>query len=156
MPLSASAQLQPPSGYRFPTEKDIIDDWKEWKSPIQVKADFNGDRIEDHAWILLKQKGPGWGVFVFLGRKREKPQILKLEENNGESPAQRFGISLAPPSNTKWKTACGKGYFKCKPGEPKEIQITLPSIEFCLIESVCYLFMWDKKSGSFQKVQLSD
>jgi hypothetical protein len=154
--LSAFAQQQPPTGYRFPTGSDIIYDWKEWKAPIHVKADFNGDGVQDHAWILLKEKGSGWGLFVFLGRKNEKPQIIKLEENKGESSAQRFGISLAPPSKAKWKTACGKGYFECKRGEPEEIQITLPSIEFCLIESSCYLFMWDNKSGAFRKVQLSD
>jgi hypothetical protein len=110
--------------------------------PIKVKADFNGDGIEDQAWILLKQNGTGWGVFVFLGRKNETPRIIKLEEqNDGKLTAQMFGISVAPPSNTMWKTACGKGYFECKPGEPEEIQITLPSIEFFLIESSCYLFM---------------
>jgi hypothetical protein len=156
LPFSAFAQLQPPFGYRFPSEKDIIDDWKELKSPIQVNADFNGDGIEDHAWILLKQNGSGWGVFVFMGRKNGEPRIIKLEEYNGASPAQSYGISLALPSNTIWKTACGKGYFECKPGEPAEIQITLPSIEFCLIGSSCYLFMWNKGLGSFRKIQSSD
>ena len=155
-PLSAAGQLQPPSGYRFPTDADIIDDWKESNAPIQVDADFNGDGQEDHARILLRQYGPGWGIFVYLGRKDQPPRLLRLSLSKGEALAQRHGIALAPPSSTQWKTACGKGYFECKPGEPEQVRITLPSIEFCYIGSSCFLFMWNKKAGSFRKIQLSD
>jgi len=151
----AASPLLPP-GYRYPNENDISYDWKEFGPQHHVEADFNGDGLLDVAWILLDEKGPGWGLFVFLGSQNAKPKVLRLERNLWEQPAQRFGVSAAAPSQERWKTACGKEYFECKPGEPEEIQITLPSPMFCLIESACFIYLWEKKTGSFHRIQLSD
>lgn len=151
-----AAKLIPPSGWRFPTEKDVLDDWKHFDSPYRVEADFNGDGHRDSAWILLGKKPEDWAVFVFMGRKDTTPRVVKMLGNDEGMPAQRFAITLAPPSNKKWKTACGKGYGECKPGEPEEFQITLPSIQFCYIESACSIYMWNKKSNSFEEIRFSD
>jgi len=153
---SLSAQVQPPPGWRFPNKNDVKDDWEAYKSPAHVVADFNGDGLQDEAWILLRQNNQGWGVFVFLGTKQGAPQIIKLVAPPQAWPAQRFGISLAQPSRKNWKTVCGKGYYVCKPGEPEEIQITLPSIEFCYIDSACSVYMWNVKANAFSKYQMSD
>jgi hypothetical protein len=154
--LGVAAPLEAPSGWRFPTEKDVHSDWKDFGAPNHFEADFNADGLEDHAWILLGKTPTEWAVFVFLAQTDAKPRILKLVENRGELPAQRFAISLAPPSKQKWKSACGKGYWECKPGEPAEFQITLPSIQACHIESACTIYMWSKKTNSFQEIRFSN
>ncbi len=154
LPLFLSAQVQAPAGWRYPDDKDIIGDWKEYKSPFHFTSDFNGDGVRDHAWILIRKNNSGWGLFVFLGAKQGASSIIKLMEDVG--PAQRYAISLTAPSKEKWKTACGKGYFECKPGEPEEIQIKAPSIELCYIESSCSIYMWNRKTNKFSAYQMSD
>jgi hypothetical protein len=156
MSPSISAQVQPPPGWRFPNKWDVKGDWVTYKSPIHVEADFNGDGLRDNAWILLRTHDSGWGLFIFLGTKQGPPQIIKLVDASNGGPPQRYAISLAPPSRKLWKTACGKGYFNCKPGEPEAIQIMKPSIEFCYIESSCSIYMWDAKKNAFSEYKMSD
>jgi hypothetical protein len=153
---SISAQVQPPPGWRFPQKNDIKDDWEVYKFPVHIVADFNGDGFRDEAWILLRQADSGWGLFVFLGAKQRNPHIIKLVDASEGTQPQRYSISLAGVSRKKWRTACGKGYFACKPGEPTEIEITLPSIEFCYTESSCSIFLWNLKANAFSKYQMSD
>lgn len=54
--LSAiAADFEVPDGYRMPTKADIVDDWKRFDAPNHLKADFNGDGIEDEAYILPRK-----------------------------------------------------------------------------------------------------
>ena len=60
-----------PSGWYYPTEKDNVGTWKEYKkqtnnNPFHFKADFNGDQKEDEAWLLLRTNKNEYGLFVFL------------------------------------------------------------------------------------------
>lgn len=65
-----------------------------------------------------------------------------------------MGIDLAPKG--KHTTACGKGYFDCDPGEPKQVTLTWPSINYFKEESASSFFYWHEKSKKFKRVWISD
>ncbi len=159
---STSTAFAVPNGYRLPTKADNIEDWKRFDAPNHLKADFNGDGIEDEAYILPKKgSNAGYGVFASINKSKaalqrgRKFQMFKLTDSDDMSP-QSFAIELAEPSNEIWKTACGKGYWECAIGEPSAFKINNPSIMFCYIESSCTMYMWDSSKSSFKEIQFSD
>jgi len=158
----SALEFEVPDGYRLPTKADIVGDWKRFDAPNHLKADFNGDGIEDEAYILPKKgSNEGYGVFVSINKSKvalqrgRKFQMFKLTDSDDMSP-QSFAIELAEPSNEIWKTACGKGYWKCAIGEPSAFKIKIPSIMFCYIESACTMYMWDSEKLTFKEIQFSD
>lgn len=151
-----------PSGYRLPTKNDNFGDWKTFNAPNHLKADFNGDGIEDEAYLLPKEGSKlGYGVFVSLNKSKAAIQsgrdfqMFKLTGRDDMQP-QSFAIELAEPSDEIWKSACGKGYWECKTGEPSAFKINQPSIMFCYIESACTMYMWDSKKLTFKEIPFSD
>jgi hypothetical protein len=62
-----------PAGWRIPVQADITDGsgWQNFikaeslSTPYHATGDFNGDGIEDHAWLLIKSDSTSWGLFVF-------------------------------------------------------------------------------------------
>jgi len=82
-----------------------------------VSADFDGDGTKDDVWLMVRSDGDGWALFAFLNRKVGESRIMRLETGHGK--AQRYGLALANPGT--YRTACGKGYFRCRPGEPKSM-----------------------------------
>jgi hypothetical protein len=155
--LAGPKALLPPDGWRYPEESDYAEDWKEFRSqrpvPFHVRGDFNGDGFTDDAWILLRVSGAGWGVFVFLSDNgTERKPITLFEDDRGT--AQSHGIGLVPPG--RYATACGKGYFDCSSGEPENIELKLPSIDFFKYESANEYWFWDVDTRSFKTVAISD
>lgn len=160
--MQSASEFKVPNGYRLPTKADITGDWKTFNAPNHVKADFNGDGIEDEAYLLPKKGSKlGYGVFVSLNKSKaaiqsgRKFQMFKLTDRDDMSP-QSFAIELAEPSNEIWKSACGKGYWDCEIGEPSAFKINHPSIMFCYIESACTIYMWDSKILTFKEIIFSD
>lgn len=159
---SMHSEFEVPDGYRLPTKADITGDWKRFDAPNHLKADFNGDGIEDEAYILPKKGSKlGYGVFVSINKGKagiqsgRKFQMFKLTTDDDMQP-QSFAIEIAEPSNKVWETACGKGYWECGIGEPAEVKITNPSIMFCYIESACTMYLWDSDKLSFKEIRFSD
>ena len=155
-------KFEVPNGYRLPTKADNVRDWKRFDAPNHLKADFNGDGIEDEAYILPKKSSnAGYGVFVSINKSKialqrgRKFQMFKLTDSVDMSP-QSFAIELAEPSNEIWKSACGKGYWECAIGEPSAFKINHPSIMFCYIESACTMYMWDSEKLTFKEIRFSD
>lgn len=113
--VQSGTEFEVPYEYRLPTKSDVVGDWKRFNAPNHLKADFNGDGIEDEAYILPKKgsKG-GYGVFVSINKPKagkqtgRKSQMFRLTDSNDMSP-QSFAIELAEPSNEIWESACGKG-----------------------------------------------
>jgi hypothetical protein len=147
-----------PEGWRIPGEADYTLDWKEFRStnptPFHVSADFNGDNVSDDAYILLSTHSKAWGLFVILNTHNGKSAIIKLDENDGQTPPQSMGLSIAKPGD--YVTACGKGYFDCDPGDPESLHLGLPALEYSLFESAKSFFWWDKQSKNFHRTWISD
>lgn len=142
-----------PEGYRLPIESDHIGNWaklgNENSEPFHFNADFDGNKEIDQAWLLLKTKEPGWGLFVLLNGKR----LIELD-NSKEPYPQKMGISILPVGNHK--TACGKGYWECKSGEPEYLELKNPGLLYFTFESAASVFYWDSKNEKFLRVWLSD
>ena len=156
--LSGQATIQPPSGYRLPTDADYSGDWQDYRAkpikPFTVLADFTGDGLQDEVWLLPATTPRGWGLFVFLGSKTGERRVILLDSHAKES-VQRMGVSLVAPG--EHRTLCGThGYDVCKPGEPALLRLKLPAINFFVFESANSYFWWDSQAGTFQRTWISD
>lgn len=158
---AASARVAgtPPKGWRFPVESDYKGGRQEHRAsvpiPFHVHADFDGDRVADDAWILFRTREKGWGLFVFLNRRRGRAKFIQLENHPGADNPQDFGIALAPPGNHK--TACGKGYIgTCEPGVPKVLRLKRPGIDAIYDGKANSIYYWDTRTRRFKNVLISD
>ena len=122
-------------------------------APSYLSEDFNGDGKIDNAFILINKRKNTFGLFVKLGHM---DSMIKLEEYkiDGSNYKINMGISVVKPG--KYLTACGKGYWDCKPDELPEIEIIYSSIDFFYYESANSYFYWDNKKNKFNRIWISD
>jgi hypothetical protein len=66
------------------------------------------------------------------------------------------GMGIAELKIGSYKTACAKGYWKCKKGEPELLQISQSGISYFQSESAESVYYWSPSDKSFQRVWLSD
>ena len=134
---AVAEDVQPPAGWRYPEESDYRSSWAEFRKdiprPFHVQADFNGDARPDEAWILIRERPAAWGIFMYLSDNEKGPTWRQVFRVDGDKEPQDFGITLAPPG--RYKTACGKGYWECKKGEPEVLVLTRPGINYFRYES---------------------
>jgi len=158
MPLLVLAQEEPPIGWRFPEEADYSGSWQAFRTaipePFHVQADFNGDGLPDDAWILLSTLSKASGLFVFLAQQEGPPKVITLDKNPVPNKPQNMGIKVVQPGD--YKTACGKGYFKCGPNKPEVLHLERPAINYFLFEGANSFFWWDTQSQSFKRTWMSD
>jgi len=145
------------SGWSAPTESELTDNlgWRK-ENPnlyISAKADFDGDGREDEARLLISDKENKMGLFVTLSSQKGANPLL-LEVIADKRMVEVMGIEVAKPG--KYKTACGKGYWACKKGEPSELKLTIPAIDFFTFESANSFFVWDTKTRKFKRIWMSD
>jgi hypothetical protein len=151
--------IQPPRGYRLPTESDFTGDWKDNRAtnpmPFHAVGDYNGDGIQDEAWLLPTTSGRGFSAFAFIGSRTGFSKVIQLTSAPNGSWDSNY-IETAKPA--RYETACGKGYgdYACEHGPPAELNLTRSSIWFCRFGSACSLFWWDTKIKKFQQTLISD
>lgn len=144
-----------PTGWRLPTQEELSDDWRGGGSDkrAEITGDFNGDGKTDRAVLLMSKKNHALGLFVFFVRSNGT-HWHKLDEISDSRAIHAMGIEVV--SRGKYKTACGKGYFPCKSGEPEIIQSEFDIINYFKTESANRYIFLDKHSMSFKKVWMSD
>jgi len=155
---SFSGELSLPKGWRLPTTSEITPN-QEWRSNsptryLTVNADFNGDGVVDTGMLLVSKNGFELALFVFLSQKDGSSKIYLLDKLKHIEHIQVMGIELAVPN--KYKTACGKGYFDCQPGELEEITLKNPAIDYFKIESANSFFYWEESKKIFKRIWMSD
>lgn len=146
-----------PSGWRAAEKSDYSAEDLSFinnRVPNHVEADFNGDGINDNAWILVNEAENKYGLFIFLGKKGGSYKIIKLSEYQKETDKLYMGISLIEPG--KHQTACGKGYWDCAQDEPKVLTLRNPGINFFKFESANSVFYWNSIKKEFKRIWLSD
>ena len=153
LPLELSAQDF--TDWRKPDNKELGTDYN-WRKEdhnlyLTAKADYDGDGKGDNAVLLINDKENKMGLFVMLASKPASPLLL---ETTDKKELRGMGIKIAKPG--KYKTACGKGYWDCKKEEPAILNLKQPSIDFFTYESANSYFVWDKKTGAFKRIWMSD
>ncbi len=147
------AELMPPPGWRFPEEADYTGSWRVFRAvipePFHAQGDFNGDGLPDDAWIMFSTLHKAPALFVFLAQPAGSAKVITLDKIPATIKPQTMGIKVAPPG--EYKTACGKGYYKCGPHEPEVLHLTLPAINYFVFEGANSFFWWDAQTQSFKR-----
>jgi len=153
--LAGIAAVPIPAGWRAPMPKELNQEWRKDKPHHfwAIKADFNGDGIEDEAKLLVKQKGRGAALFAFVSQGKSYKTYL-LDEPDEVGWLEVMGIDVVEKG--KYETACGKGYVDCKPGEPEQITLKNPGIDYFKEGSANSFFYWDDKKRAFNRIWISD
>jgi hypothetical protein len=120
-------------------------------TPFHERADFDGNAVEDDAWIVLREEPAGWGLIVFPGPSGAPGTLLFEEEG---ATAQNMMMAIVPPG--EHVTACGKGYGRCAPSEPRSLTLRLPAIRLSAYESASSFFWWETESRTFKRTWISD
>ena len=144
-----------PKGWQLSTKDQYLKEDIEWYKggiPNRVKADFNGDKIPDTAWILTNTTKTALGLFVSISTKQGS-KIIKLNENKITNYIF-LGISILKAG--KHKTACGKGYWNCNVDETPLINLKNPGINYFKFESANSVYYWSNETSSFKQMWLSD
>ena len=55
--------------------------------------------IVDDAWILIRDGGSGFGLFVFLGRREGRPGVVEVFSHD-ECCVQSYALALLRPGRT--------------------------------------------------------
>ncbi len=154
--MSLEVSAQEISGWRSPTKADLGDEigWRKEDPALYLagSADFDGDGKQDSVCLLVNDKENRMGLFVQLSKQpRKKIQLTEFED---KSWLKVMGVRIALPG--KYKTACGKGYWACKKGEPESLNLKLPAIDYFQEGSANSFFIWDKKTRQFRRIWMSD
>lgn len=156
-PLHAQSMPEFPAGWKPATKSDYSDEHLSFSKnqiPNHIEADFNGDGIKDHAWILVNTSKKTFGVFVFLGTGNRSYKMIIIDEHKRETEKLSMGISLLEPG--QYKTACGKGCWECKNDEPEVLKLITPGINYFEFESANSVFYWNSRKNEFTRVWMSD
>lgn len=147
-----------PEGWRLPTSIDTApgQGWRNESSDLYltIAADFNGDGLVDKSMLLVRKKVTGLALFAFVSQKDGTAKAYLLDEIKSNEYIKVMGISVAKPG--QYKTACGKGYFECQEGEPEEIVLRHPAIDYFKEESANSFFYWDESNKTFKRIWMSD
>jgi len=151
---AAIAQADIPQGWRAPKSQEIAYEGDTWRNEnsnkfLEVQADFDGDEKNDDAKLLVSSNGEKYALFVFLGSGK----TVRLAQEKTEH-LQVMGIDFLLPG--AHKTACGKGYWECKKGEPKMLHLHTPGLLYFKSESAASVYVWSSSTKGFHQVWLSD
>jgi hypothetical protein len=145
-----------PLGWRMPTAKELGDDidWRK-EDPnryLSVSGDFDGDKKQDSAQLLVNDARNSMALFVMLSSNSYKPSLL--DEIADKRMITVMGVALAKPAY--YKTACGKGYYKCGKNEPENIRLKNPAIDYFKESSANSFFVWQPRTRRFVRLWMSD
>ncbi len=136
-----------PREWRFPTENELIKNWKwtkqETQKNLKVIGDFDGDRVVDEARLMIKKDFSAMGLLVVFSPNSdmeywmllaiEKPKFLK-----------EYRISSKKPGT--YQVSCGDTKQPCK-NDDQFISIRTKAI--VINENV---FLWNKGQSKFIKL----
>ncbi|MDA8082532.1 MAG: hypothetical protein M0024_02600 [Nitrospiraceae bacterium] len=153
--LPMELHAQDITDWRKPDNKELGSDYS-WRKEapelfLTAKADFDGDGKADTARLLINGKKNQMGLLVTLAAKRNASILLEATD---KKEITNMGIKTVKPG--QYKTACGKGYWDCKKGEPEILKLKQPAIDFFAYESANSYFVWDKKANAFKRIWMSD
>ncbi len=153
---------RPPDGWRYPTENELADQERS-KSPTKLAwatADFNGDGVQDEAFLFKSTKFSGQGLLVWLsdGKGGFRWVTLDVIDWGPKYPNVDLGMGLKVLAPGTHQYLCIEVGNDCvgKTEPRSKITIKTPSILYYRFESAASLFYWDNNTKRFIRVWLSD
>lgn len=147
-----------PDGWRLPNEEEMADVWRLSDSTgsryLYVAEDFNGDGQVDLARLLVSTNTPQIGLYVTLDVSINNRLMHVRLEQLALSSLRSMGVSRVAAG--VYRTACGKGYWDCAPGEPTMVTSQTPAINLFKTESANAYYVWLPSSREFRKYWISD
>jgi len=149
---------EPPQGWRVATPDALSGEPIRRNPPVdnmEAEADFDGDGEVDRAAIFVADDGAREALFVALSTAARGGWRMAAEmEHRNPSMTPVMGISVAPAG--RYRTACGKAYWECRPGEPAELELERAGVSWFRFESAASIVYWDQASQEFVQVWVSD
>lgn len=149
-----------PEGWRFPTDAELdgqsLRKDSNWKY-ARATGDFDGDGVDDTAYLLKSETASGQGLWVRLSSHRSDDWRVLDEIHWGEQypdASLAMGIETVPPG--KYESACGKGYWDCASDEPAAIDVETAALRYFMFDSASSVFHWDAETGVFKRTWTSD
>lgn len=163
-----------PEGWILPNHSTFEGAWRKSNPTRYLKAgaDLDCDGMEDSVFILQPVKGPGMGLFAFLGNGNGsyKARLLFDSRKDGADLKGRtekeinkiqlwyrllFGIKIV--KSGLYPTACGRGYMECGKGEKRKVEMACGGIDFFPFEEGGNInFYWDRDRKKFLSAVMGD
>ena len=141
-----------PSEWRMPNEIELGDDWREgiYKNAVVV-GDFNGDGLNDGAYLVVSSDGLLEGLLAFIKLESE---VRWFELSKSKFSGKVFmGLDKYLPG--KYKVIC-ETHTECEENLKKEIPIKSDSFSFYRPGSASSIFVWNEESAAFDRIWESD
>jgi len=147
------AAMPSPKDWRAPQDIETQQDWRNTDKNrfLVALADFDGDGVQDEARLMVRNDGKAQGLIVWSSAFNS---TIVLNEDPGHRLFEAMGIAVAKPG--KYLTACGKGYFDCGTGDPVEIVLSKPAIDYFKEGSANSFYWWDNQKKAFTRTWISD
>jgi hypothetical protein len=152
--VSSCFAQQLPKGWHAPPAKLTNQDFREHDPHrfLSATGDFNGDGLRDKAMLLVDADSTKMALFVCL-KTTTGCDWHRLEEMD-VAFLDVMGIDTVKPG--KQNTACGKGYWECKKGEPQILNLKHEAVEFFEDESASSVYVYNVKKRKFTPIATSD
>lgn len=119
---------------------------------LVVTGDFNGDGVQDEAFLLVNQHTQKLALFVCLttatGCDWHRLEVMDVAFLDVK------GIAKVVPG--QYETACGKGYWEGGKDEPEKLSTNRDAVEFFKDESASWVYVYNPAKDKFTSVATSD
>lgn len=151
---SVCSAQEMPTGWTKPGPKLTHQDFRRTDANhfLVATGDFNGDGVQDKAFLLVNQRTQKLGFFVCLttetGCDWHRLEVLDI------AFLDVMGIAKVKPG--QYETACGKGYWECGKDEPEKLSTKRDAVEFFKDESASSVYVYNPRTHKFISVATSD
>ena len=151
---SVCSAQEMPTGWTKPGPKLTHQDFRRTDANhfLVATGDFNGDGVQDKAFLLVNQRTQKLGFFVCLttetGCGWHRLEVLDI------AFLDVMGIAKVKPG--QYETACGKGYWECGKDEPEKLSTKRDAVEFFKDESASSVYVYNPRTHKFISVATSD
>ncbi|MDI6756390.1 MAG: hypothetical protein QME32_00035 [Endomicrobiia bacterium] len=128
---------------------------KDVPHPGWVKADFNGDAVNDYAVLLFKKIREDvkvkFVIFLSTATRKTLEPIVIMEEYYDTYLFSNMYLAFIPAGRLVRETMAGPDKK-----DRKQIILKLPAVEIVYVECSSVLYYWDKAKEKFEEIWTSD
>jgi len=142
--------------WRFPTENELTKNWKWTKKEIEenlkVIGDFDGDRINDEAQLMVKKDHSAMGLLVVFSPKTDMEYWMLLDFGKPNT-LKTYRISLKKPSVYQVSCQIKEPCLFCENKEPcKNGERSISIKTSTIVVNDKDAFIWNKKRSGFMEL----